>query len=219
MMKVKMNMSYHTLQGTVVELYTEYMTPEAALNVVEDLFKTKRVKDVTIVDDIDHEWSVSELEKLMIQIESEPHHIKVYFDGGYDKYTAQSGLGVVIYYEQDGKAYRIRRNAKVDALHSNNEAEYAALHLATKELANIGVDKTDVKCVGDSLVVINQMRGDWASYDQELNSWANRIDESFHQLQIEPIYEIINRHDNKEADKLASQALQNISISSVIEKT
>ena len=58
MMKVKMNMLYHTLQGTVVELYTEYMTPEAALNVVEDLFKTKRVKDVTIVDDIDHEWSV-----------------------------------------------------------------------------------------------------------------------------------------------------------------
>src|SRR5699024_12393650 len=109
-----LKISYHTSEFTLVQIYTQYMTPETASNVVEDLFKTKRVKDVTIVDDIDHEWSVSELEKLMIHIESEPHHIKVYFDGGYDKYTAQSGLGVVIYYEQDGKAYRIRRNAKVD---------------------------------------------------------------------------------------------------------
>lgn len=90
--------------------------------------------------------------------------------------------------------------------------------MATKELADLGVGQTEVKCFGDSLVVINQMRGDWASYDQELNDWADRIDLGFDTLQINPIYKMINRNDNKEADKLASQALQDISISSVIER-
>lgn len=217
-MKVKMNISYRTLQGTKADLYSEYMTPEDALKLAGDLYKTKRVKEIIIVDDSDREWSIAELEKLIEQIETEPHSIEIYFDGGYDKYSHQSGLGIVIYYEQDEKKYRVRRNAKVDALRSNNEAEYAALHLATKELADLGVGQTEVKCFGDSLVVINQMRGDWASYDQELNDWADRIDLGFDTLQINPIYKMINRNDNKEADKLASQALQDISISSVIER-
>jgi len=217
-MKVKMNISYRTLQGTKADLYSEYMTPEDALKLAGDLYKTKRVKEIIIVDDSDREWSIAELEKLIEQIETEPHSIEIYVDGGYDKYSHQSGLGIVIYYEQDEKKYRVRRNAKVDALRSNNEAEYAALHLATKELADLGVGQTEVKCFGDSLVVINQMRGDWASYDQELNDWADRIDLGFDTLQINPIYKMINRNDNKEADKLASQALQDISISSVIER-
>src|SRR5699024_5792204 len=217
-MKVKMNISYRTLQGTKADLYSEYMTTEDALKLAGDLYKTKRVKEIIIVDDSEREWTIAELEKLIEQIETEPHSIEIYFNGGYDKYSHQSGLGIVIYYEQDEKKYRVRRNAKVDALRSNNEAEYAALHLATKELADLGVGQTEVKCFGDSLVVINQMRGDWASYDQELNDWADRIDLGFDTLQINPIYKMINRNDNKEADKLASQALQDISISSVIER-
>lgn len=119
-MKVKMNISYRTLQGTKADLYSEYMTPEDALKLAGDLYKTKRVKEIIIVDDSDREWSIAELEKLIEQIETEPHSIEIYFDGGYDKYSHQSGLGIVIYYEQDEKKYRVRRNAKVDALRSNN---------------------------------------------------------------------------------------------------
>ena len=41
-----------------------------------------------------------------------------------------------------------------------------------------------------------------------LNSWLDRIEEKIKSLGIVPKYTAISRNDNKEADKLASQALE-----------
>lgn len=216
-MKVQIELTYKTLKGAVAEFKSDLMSPEAALLITTDLEKTNRVKRIAYTDDRDRTWTVKELTKLLEQIETEPHHIKVYFDGGYEQHTKRSGLGIVIYYEQDNKSYRIRKNALVDLLDSNNEAEYAALHLAIVELAGLGVKHQTVQFIGDSKVVINQLLGEWACFEDTLNNWADKIEEKFTEMDIEPAYSVIARTQNKEADQLATKALNNKDVSSCIE--
>lgn len=134
--------------------------------------------------------------------------------GGFDKERQLAGLGVVIYYQQDQKAYRLRKNALVEGLSSNNEAEYAALHLGLKELEFLGVHHMPVAILGDSLVVIKQLSDEWPVYDQVLDRWIDRIEETINKLGIHPEYQSLSRQDNKEADQLATQALQGIQIMS-----
>ncbi|MBO1913173.1 reverse transcriptase-like protein, partial [Microvirga sp. 3-52] len=135
------------------------------------------------------------------------HNITVYFDGGFDQTTKGSGLGCVIYYDQNGKSYRLRQNASVLELTSNNEAEYAALHLCIKELENLNVHHTSVKIIGDSRVVINHLTEEWPAIEQNLYTWADRIEAKMKALGITPEYELVSRKGNTEADKLATQAL------------
>jgi ribonuclease HI len=152
-------------------------------------------------------------------IETEPHNITVYFDGGYSPATSSSGLGCVIYYEQSGKSYRLRRNAPAAELKSNNEAEYAALFLSLQELELLGVHHLPIRFIGDSKVVINQMGGDWPAMEADLARWADRIDKKMEKLGLQPEYELVPRRQNAEADQLATQALNGIDIAGVIELT
>ncbi|WP_143521191.1 reverse transcriptase-like protein, partial [Pseudomonas sp. 2995-1] len=92
-----------------------------------------------------------------------------------------SGLGCVIYYEKNKKNYRLRKNQSVTELKSNNEAEYAALYMALTELENLGVHHLPIQIIGDSQVVLNQLSGEWACMEEELNRWADRVDEKCNQ--------------------------------------
>src|SRR5690625_1941842 len=83
--------------------------------------------------------SLKQLKSYTEDIMDEPHHITVYFDGGFDNQTRAAGLGCAIYFEQNTKKYRKRINTLIQEIGSNNEAEYAALHFGIKELANMGV--------------------------------------------------------------------------------
>lgn len=152
------------------------------------------------------------MKEYLKEIETEPHNIIVYFDGGFDRETKTAGLGCVIYYEQNGKSYRLRRNAKIDELKSNNEAEYAALHLAIQELALLNVHHLPVRIIGDSRVVINHLTEEWPAIEQNLSNWADKIEEEMELLSIYPDYYLVNRNANKEADRLATQALKGIEI-------
>ena len=151
------------------------------------------------------------------ELEEEPHNITVYFDGGFDLVTSTAGMGCVIYYEQNGKSYRLRRNAPSCELSSNNEAEYAALNLGIVELELLNVHHMPVRFIGDSQVVINQMKGEWPTLEEDLLSWADRIDEKLNKLSIQPEYQHISRKNNAEADRLATQALNGIEITGLME--
>lgn len=85
------------------------------------------------------------------------------------------------------------------------------------ELDLLGVHHLPVKFIGDSQVVINQLIGEWPCLEVSLAKWADRIDEKLTQLGIQPQYHLISRKDNREADRLASQALNNIEIISTSE--
>ena len=216
-MNLRIEFTYKTKKGTETTFSSEEMSAEKALLITEDLEKTGRIKELKFIDNHDGSISLKELKKFMQGIQTEPHNLTVYFDGGFDIKTKQSGLGCVIYYEQHGKAFRLRKNALVEMIDSNNEAEYAACHLAAKELETLGVHHLPVKFIGDSQVVINQLKGEWAVYEKGFNNWIDRIEDKLKELGIHPEYELISRKDNKEADQLATQALNAIEITGTIE--
>lgn len=216
-MNVRIELSYITPKGTETSFSSEEMRTAKALLLAEDLEKTARAKEIMFVDKYENKWTLKEMKKQMEAIKTEPHEVTVYFDGGFDLITRNSGLGCVIYYEQNGKSWRQRKNALVEELETNNEAEYAALHLAVQELELMGVHHLTVTFTGDSQVVINQLKGEWPCYEAELNHWADRIENDFDRLGIDPEYELVSRKNNQEADRLASQGLKGVDVTSTSE--
>lgn len=216
-MNVRIELIYKTKKGTETTFSSDEMRAAKALLIAEDLEKTGRAKGLMFIDKHDTSWTLKELRRYMQEIKTEPHNVTVFFDGGFDLKTKKSGLGCAIYYEQNEKTYRLRKNALVDELDTNNEAEYAALHLALKELEALGVHHLPVEFTGDSLVVINQLNDEWPTYETVLSRWADRIERLLEKLGVDSEYNVVSRKDNREADHLASQALEGVEISSVIQ--
>ncbi|MBC5637290.1 reverse transcriptase-like protein [Ornithinibacillus sp. BX22] len=218
-MKIKMEMIYKAPTGTETCFYSDEMNPEKALLLAKDLEKTGRVKELIFYDNYDTTWMYKELKKYVESVDSEPHNVVVFFDGGFDLETKRSGLGCVIYYEQDGKQYRIRKNALVEELNTNGEAEYASLYFAIGELELLGVHHLPVTFTGDSQGVMNQLKDEWPCYEEELLRWIERIEKKLEQLGITPDYKLVPRKKNREADHLATQAINGIEIASNSELT
>lgn len=216
-MEFRIEWTYKTPKGTETVFHSEEMPAAKALLMAEDVERTGRVKKLVFIDRHDSNWSLKELKKYIKGIETEPHNITVYFDGGFNPGTSAAGLGCVIYYEQNGKSYRLRHNAASAELFSNNEAEYAALHLSLQELDLLNVHDIPIKFIGDSKVVINQMDGDWPVIEVNLAKWADRIDDKMKDLGIDAAYELVPRKNNAEADQLATQALNGIDITGTTE--
>jgi ribonuclease HI len=190
------------------------MPAEEALLFSKDIEKTGRVHTLEFVDDKGSRWTKKEMEKLLKEIETEPHNIVAYFDGGYHRELQAAGLGVVIYFKQNGKPFRIRKNEAMQYIESNNEAEYAAFWLLLRELEDLGVRSQQVEFIGDSQVVLNQLSGDWPAYEDKENRWLDRIEDKMKELRITPLYRPVSRGENREADQLAGQALKGEFISS-----
>lgn len=213
-MKLSIHWTYRIPgDGHSVILISDLLPAARALLYAKDIEKTGRMKSLEFVDVKGMYWSKKEVEKFLKGIETEPHEITAYFDGGFDRYRKGAGLGVVIYYEKNKKSFRIRKNLYVEHIASNNEAECAALWFLLNELEELGVHHTDVTIKGDSQVVINQLQGDWPCYEDGLNRWLDRIQEKVKELDLSLDLQAIPRNENKEADQLAGQALRGENIS------
>ncbi len=216
-MKIRIEWSYKIPKGHETMFVSEEMPAETALIVAEDLKQTGRSKTLHFVDQFDSNWTIKEMKAYIKGIETEPHNVMVYFDGGYDRDAKKAGLGCAIYYDQNGKSYRRRVNQKIDRLTSNNESEYAALYFSLQELEQLEVHHLAVRFVGDSRIVINGMNKEWTITEDPLTSWVDRIEEKIAALGIQAEYELVPRKANSEADKLATQALKGVSITAVSE--
>ncbi|AQQ52184.1 ribonuclease H family protein [Planococcus lenghuensis] len=216
-MNVKIIVTYEMPKKAKTVFTSDEMRAGEALLLAEDFNKTGRAKHIEFVDRHDSSWTVKELKGYVQGIQTEPHNVVVYFDGGFDVQTKRAGLGIAIYYNQNGKSYRLRKNAPADELDSNNEAEYAAFYFALQELELLGVHHLPVEFIGDSQVVISQLTGLWPTLERQLNRWADRIEQKLDQLGIQPDYQQVSRKKNAEADQLASQAMRGIDISGTIE--
>ncbi|WP_216827835.1 reverse transcriptase-like protein [Alkalihalobacterium elongatum] len=214
-MKVRIEWHYQIPKSkNTYLLTTELMNVQDILYMARDIEKTGRVKSLQFYDQMDSEWTKKELEKLLEKEAEEPQQIVAFFDGGYDKATNTAGLGVVIYYEKNGQKFRVRKNERIEEIDSNNEAEYAALWNLLLQLEELEVHHTDLTIKGDSLVVINQLTNEWPCYEEDLDRWLDRIEKKTKQLGFNINYKSISRKENREADQLASQALNEIFISS-----
>lgn len=197
----------HPKSPVKIRFVSDPMSLNEALFITADLEKTGRMSEIIFIDTKGVSWTKKELLKLTEVKKEEPKNISIYFDGGYKAETGTSGQGIIIRYSQNGVNYRIKKNASLTNLESNNEAEYAALWIAAKELEELGVQYEEVSVQGDSKVVIEQLKGEWPVYEQNLQNWADKIETLFKKLQIEPVYEWVARNKNKDADQLVTQAL------------
>ncbi|MCG7345697.1 ribonuclease H family protein [Sporosarcina sp. ACRSL] len=216
-MYVSVEWTYKARKGPETVFRSEEMDAAQAVIIAEDLEKTGLTKQIVFIDRFDSSWTVKEMKGYLKGIETEPHNITVYFDGGFDVTTKVAGLGCVIYYNQNGKSYRLRRNASINEVISNNEAEYAALYFSLQELELLNVHNLDVRFIGDSRVVINHLSEEWPVIEQNLFSWADRIEAKMKELGIRPEYELVSRKANTEADRLAGQAMNGIEITATSE--
>ncbi|KAB7708974.1 reverse transcriptase-like protein [Bacillus aerolatus] len=212
-MKMKISWQYE-FKGRKTAFESDWLNKEHVLPIIEDLTKTGRMKSTTITDELLNEWTVKEFIKLNKKLDDEPGEVEVYFDGGFDRQTQTAGIGVVVFYKQNGDNWRYRVNERLVQLESNNEAEYAALYKAVELLETIGVKQVPVTFTGDSQVVLKQLSGEWPCFDEGLNKWLDRIENKVEKLGITPLYKPVDRRQNKEADKLANQALQEIFVHS-----
>lgn len=208
-MKYKVKFEYKGPKTEKVFMETQWLNETDIDNLLDDLHRTGRVKDMLLIDEMEREWSRKEYSKLKVKLELEPSDPIIYFDGGFDIQTGTAGMGIVIYYKKGKEKYRYRTNVKLDQLENNNEAEYAALYNALLSLEDLGMKNLPVVIKGDSQGVIKQLEGEWPCYEKVLNAWLDRIEAKMKKLGLKPSYEIISRSDNKEADKLATQALSN----------
>lgn len=215
-MNVFMEWIYVTSKKKEMVWISKEMDVAEALTFAEDIEKTGRVKQLLFYDARGVAWTKKELIKLMKEVETEPHDVVAYFDGGFDRQSKKAGVGIVIYYKQNGKLFRMRANAQLDELQSNNEAEYAAFHFLLEQLEHLGVHHLPVVFRGDAHVVFHQLSGDWPVFSEE-GRWAERIERKMKRLGISPIYEPIVRKENSEADQLATQALRGTMIRSTIQ--
>lgn len=215
-MKVFMEWTYVTRNKRETVWTSKEMNVEEALAIAEDIEKTGRVKQLLFYDDRGVSWSKKELAKLMKKVETEPHDVIAYFDGGYDRQSKKAGVGIVIYYKQNGAQFRMRANAQLDELQSNNEAEYAAFYFLLEQIEHLGVHHLPVVFRGDAHVVLHQLSNDWPVFSDE-ERWVERIEQKMKKLRISQIYEPINRKENSEADQLATQALRGKIIVSTIQ--
>lgn len=216
-MKVRIDWTYKSPKNKVLQFLSEEIEANEALQIAADLERTGRTKRLQFSDRHNSSWSLKELKSYVKEVETEPHEVTVYYDGGFDRDTKRAGLGCAIYFKQNGKEYRLRKNAAVDQLESNNEAEYAALSMAVQELELLGVHHLPVRLIGDSRTLVNQMSGEWAVPEHALARWADRIDERLEKIGIHPEYEFVPRKENAEADRLASQALNDTLVESFVD--
>ncbi|MTH52099.1 reverse transcriptase-like protein [Bacillus mangrovi] len=215
-MKVRLHWTYVSPKKQTLSFQSDELDASAALKISEDLEKTGRTKSIEFEDTRGVTWTKKELGRLLEEMKHEPSSITVFFDGSFDKDTGQSGTGAAIYYSLGHRKHRVRINLKLDGLETSNEAEFAALLMAVRHLEELGARGQELTIKGDSLVVINQMSGEWPAYEGQHQTWISRIEDIFSRLSLTASYEAVPRKENKEADQLSKQAILGTEVSSSI---
>lgn len=216
-MKLTLTVKFVIERGKTATLSSEFLPITDAKALYSQMKKQSHIASIQLEDEYGVTWTEKELHVYLDKLQEEPHDVTVLFDGGFDVSTKKAGVGVVIYYSLQQKRYRKRVNTLLDYLEDNNEAEYAALYFAIQQMDEIGIHHQDIVIQGDSMQVIHQMNDEWPVIGDVYQNWCDRIEHAIQQLGLKPIYELLPRSQNKQADKLATQALEGNSIDAVIQ--
>lgn len=151
------------------------------------------------------------IDNLTKQFKANPNFVKIFpefnyrlnFDGCSKGNPGMAGAGAVIYY--------LDKEHWTDTLFvgenfTNNHAEYAGLILGLQQAKIMGIKYLKVE--GDSLLVINQMKGLYKCKSSNLHDLyvkAKELETYFDKIE----YEHILRNKNKRADQLSNIAVEN----------
>ena len=126
--------------------------------------------------------------------------IEVYIDGASRGNPGESGVGVVINFENSEK----KEIKKYLGIGTNNQAEYTALITALENLEDHIQDQIIIHT--DSQLVANQINGLWRVKDPGLSVLFKRAKKQIANFkQIKIIH--VRREKNKEADRVANEAI------------
>jgi ribonuclease HI len=135
--------------------------------------------------------------------------IIIYTDGASRGNPGPAAIGVVIC-NQKGKV--LKEYSKTIGEATNNEAEYQAVIFALKKVKALFGKKIiksyKIEIRSDSELLVSQLTGTYKILDPKIQSlfikvWNLKID--FGKIN----FKLISREENKHADKLANQALDN----------
>jgi ribonuclease HI len=134
--------------------------------------------------------------------------IQVFIDGASRGNPGHSGIGIVIYDENN---FILRTYKEYIGEATNNQAEYRAilksLDIIKKFRTNIEVDFDSVEFYSDSELIVNQINFDYQAKDPDLALLNNKFHVIIKKLNIPYTVSHIDRSKNKNADKLANLAI------------
>jgi len=126
----------------------------------------------------------------------------IYIDGASKGNPGRAGAGIWI---TNGEGKKISEVSRYLGHKTNNEAEYWALLLGLREAKRLGGEALQI--FTDSELVERQIKGVYRVKDLDLKALHKTVTENlktFSSFEIESI----PRGENKEADRLANQAIQ-----------
>ena len=129
-------------------------------------------------------------------------HIIAYTDGGARGNPGPAGVGAVLYSEDEKE--KLAEISEYIGEATNNVAEYTALLMALQKAQELGAET--VHCLLDSELVVKQMNQEYKVRDEHLAKLFVRIWNLRQHFQ-NVSFEHIRREKNKEADKLANDAM------------
>jgi ribonuclease HI len=137
-------------------------------------------------------------------------NIKVYTDGASRGNPGKSGIGIVIY---DGNDTILKTWNEYIGVTTNNQAEYKAL-LRSLDLAREIVEERKLKLdridfYADSELMVKQLKGEYKVKDAKLLLLYNEFRAKLSRFGNRYTITHVDREHNKEADKLANQAIDN----------
>lgn len=109
-----------------------------------------------------------------------------------------SGAGIVLI---NPSRLKLEKSIRFGFLASNNEAEYKAL-LAGLKLA-IAVDADRIMVWSDSQLVVNQIKGEYATKDKKMTAYLGKVKEMFKDFAYFKIQQL-SRCANRQVDALAN---------------
>jgi len=128
----------------------------------------------------------------------------IYVDGAARGNPGIAGIGIAI---KDAEGKNIRQLYKFIGQTTNNIAEYTALIYALQEALILGLK--DIVIHSDSELLVKQLTGEYKVKNLSLKAHHEQflhLKTGFDKVEIRHI----GREDNKEADKLANQALDSM---------
>ena len=131
--------------------------------------------------------------------------LKIYVDSATRGNPGKSGLGLIVY---DSTNKVVKKLTEYIGQTTNNFAEYTGLIYALQEALIMGAKKVAV--FTDSELVVKQVNGEYIVKDEDLKRLRKQVDHlsrGFDEITISHI----DREENRVADKLANQAIENAS--------
>ncbi len=137
----------------------------------------------------------------MVLNEAKQEVIRIYFDGAARGNPGLGGAGGII---KDDQGQILARICEFIGNLTNNQAEYKALIICLLKVSEF--NPSEVKIYSDSELLTNQLKRKYKVKNKSLQPLYQEVISLLNNFQAYKI-EYISREKNKEADKLANQAI------------